>query len=220
MPNYIPSTDSDLSLFADQFGAYCTGNYASLGMTGAQADDLADLVQIFDAALALARAPETKTKATVAAKDAAKANMLLSLRYWAQLIKTSPGISNEVKATLGLNIDDKQPTPVPAPSTTPLISIVGAIPLSHSLRFADSATPDKRSKPAGAILLELRCSVGTVEPQDIDAVPLRALYSRNPVTVTFDGDDVGKTAWYYARWVTKTGLVGPWSSLVSFTVAG
>jgi hypothetical protein len=30
---------------------------------------------------------------------------------------------------------------------------------------------------------------------------------------------VGKTAYYYGKWVTQTGLEGPWSAAASMTIA-
>jgi hypothetical protein len=48
---------------------------------------------------------------------------------------------------------------------------------------------------------------------------LKVLATKNPVGINFVAGDVGKVCYYAARWITRRGLVGPWSNIVSFTVA-
>ena len=86
--------------------------------------------------------------------------MLDIVRPYAQQIRANRGISNADKTALGLNVPDGTPTPVPAPSTSPILAVIGATPGEHTIRFADSATPDKRGKPFGAIGLQLFVAVG------------------------------------------------------------
>jgi hypothetical protein len=42
----------------------------------------------------------------------------------------------------------------------------------------------------------------------------------SPYTVTFEGKHVGKTAYYWLRWVNTRGEHGPWSSTISALEAG
>ena len=54
---------------------------------------------------------------------------------------------------------------------------------------------------------------------DPASLPFIGIQTKNPVAVNFSSADVGKTAYYAGRWVTRRGLVGPWSAIINFTVA-
>jgi hypothetical protein len=223
MADYIPKTEDGLRNWANNFSTLITANPTTYGLMASDATAIAALVDAFDAALTLATDPSTKTKTTVLARDAAKSAMLPVLRHYAQTIKLNDGVTNEEKGALGLTIDDTQRTPIPAPSTQPICNIVAATPLRHALRFADAATPAKRAKPDGVLALELHYFVGDDPPVSPDATGgttiFYGLITRQPYAVVHEPVSVGKTATYYARWITRTGLVGPWSAPVSMTVA-
>jgi hypothetical protein len=135
-------------------------------------------------------------------------------------------VTNADKTALGLNLPNNSPSPIGAPTTFPLLSIVSAGPGTHELRYADNTTPAIRKKPAGAIGLQLFCGVATsaiVDPADCS---LKDVLTTQPYLSTFDVADRGKIATYFARWVTRgrqaggsAQLVGPWSSAVSMTIA-
>jgi hypothetical protein len=145
--------------------------------------------------------------------------MLDIVRPYAQQIKSSRGISNADKSALGLTIDDASSTPVPAPTSSPILAILGATPGMHTLRFADSNTPEKRGKPVGAIGLQLFIAIAAAAVADPGVARLQGFVTRQPYGVPFDSADNGKIATYFARWQTRTGLTGPWSNAISFTVA-
>ena len=87
-------------------------------------------------------------------------------------------------------------------------------------RSRHAGEPVPEAKPAGAIGLQLFVHVGDTPPEDpADARFLRFI-SRTPHAVDFKAEQVGKTAFYYARWQTATGETGPWSPVLRMTVAG
>ena len=223
--DYIPKTETGLRDWAHNFSALITANPPTYGLMASDAAAIASVVSAYTAALTLAVDPSTKTKATVAAKDSDKAAMLVVVRRYAQFIKLNDGVSNDEKIGLGLTINDTSRTPVPAPATQPICTIIGTTPLRHTLRFADASTPAKRAKPPGAIGLELyyfvapAATAAPVSPEAGDDVEFYGVATRQPYLVELDPTDVGKQATYYARWITRTGLVGPWSAPVAMTVA-
>jgi hypothetical protein len=133
-------------------------------------------------------------------------------------IKRNRGISNAAKLSLGLNLLRPARLAVPAPSTSPILSVIGATPGVHTIRFADEDTPNARAKPAGAIAMQLFRAVGERAASDPRQATYYASVTRQPFAVTFDHADNGKVATYFARWITRTGLVGPWSRAVSSRV--
>ena len=59
--------------------------------------------------------PGTKTAATVATKDGAKAAMLSVIRSYAKMISANQAVLDADKVTIGVTVYDFTKTPVPAP---------------------------------------------------------------------------------------------------------
>lgn len=218
-PDYLPTTDQDLDAWAINFADLITASPGTYALEAADATALNPIVDAFTAALAIATNPATRTTPTIAAKDAAKATMKTQLRSLANRVQAADSVSNEDKAALGLTIRDTSPAPVPVPTTFPLLQLIKATTLNHELRYADSDTPDSLRKPSGAAGMELRVQVSTVVITDPATITYRGFETRNPVQVGFDGADIGKQAYYSARWLTARGEPGPWSAIQSLTVA-
>ena len=217
---YLPRADRAFGDYAAQFAAIVSADPAAYGLTAADAAAVSADVAMYHAALDKAMAPDTRTTPSIVAKDAAKAVAVQTVRTLAQLIQRNKGLSNELKANLGLTLPDTTPTPVPAPTTQPLLAILGATPLEVTVRYADAATPTKRKKAPGTAGLLLFCRLGTALATTPDEASLVALVTRNPVAVPFKPANAGKVATFFAKWVTSTGKEGPWSSPVSMAVAG
>lgn len=219
MPSYIPNAQTALRTWANNFAALITATPAVYGLTAADATTIQGVVDDFDAALTLAIDPSTRTPATVADKDAKRASMLGVVRPYAILIRNNAGISDELKAGLGLTIPDRTPTPIPAPGTLPLLNVLFAQPQTLTLKFADSTTPTKKAKPFGAIALEVHAAASATAITDPALLPQVGNKTKTPFVLSFAAGDVGKTAYIAARWVTRRGLVGPWSDITTAVVA-
>jgi hypothetical protein len=126
----------------------------------------------FAEAMADCTDPATRTKAAVVAKDGAKASMLTVIRGYAQMIKRNAGVSNEAKIAIGVPVGDAGHTPVSSPATHPQLAVLGATPLTHTIRYSDPSSPKARAKPPGAAALLLFKYVGAEPP----ASPEQALF--------------------------------------------
>lgn len=216
---YIPPKDADFLAWLDNFDDLTAVNFAAYGLTAPQAASITTQRTNYDAAFAAATNPATRTPVTVATKDTMKATALATVRPLAQIIRNNPAVSDADKVALGLTVPDVSPTPVPAPTTFPLLDLLRATPGQHWLQYRDSDTPTSKAKPFGAKGMELWQSIGTTPAVD----PASSLYlgtvTKSPLSVNQNPADVGKVATYFGRWITQRGLVGPWSSPVSLTVA-
>ena len=194
----------------------------SYGLVAGDATQIDDAAQDFATKHSAVTAPLTRTKASITSKDNAKTQLVAILRGYAMQIKNNRAVSNADKINLGIGVYDGNKAPVPVPATFPLLNLVAAIPLQHELRFSDSDTPDRSAKPAGAIGMQLVCHIGTTAPAPEDrlASPLQYFITRQPVKISFQPADLGKTAYYFARWQTARGLYSPWSQMVSMTIGG
>ena len=219
MNPYIPPKDADLVNWANNFSALISGNPATYGLLAGDGVTIAAFVAAFDASYLVITNPATRTMPAIAAKDGDKAAMLSIVRSYAQQIRLDQGVTNENKLALGLTSGDPTPTPIPAPASNPLLSVIGATMGQQTLRFADVNTPALRKKPFGAIGLQLFANIGIAPISDPAAATFAAFVTRQPYAMNFANADNGKTCTYFARWQTRTGLVGPWSPPVSFTVA-
>lgn len=219
--SYIPPKDADFGNWLDNFSTMITASPATYGLTAGDAVSIAAVTTTWDAAYSAAINPSTRTPTSVQAKNIAKATANATARPYAQRIANNAGVSSSNKIALGLNPRTNPPTPVTAPTTFPVLSVQSAIPLAHILRFRDNlASPSVKAKPAGVVALELYGGPSTTVVTNPAALPFLGIQTKSPFTINHDSADVGKTAYYAARWLTRRGLIGPWSTIISFTIAG
>lgn len=217
-PSYIPTKQEDLATWATNFSALLTASPTTYGLAAGDASVVASAVGAYTTALTAALDPGTRTQVTVNTKDAARANLLAIVRPFAVNISNNPGVATNDKIDIGVNPRTNSPTPVPAPSTVPLLTFIAATPGQHTLRAADQNTPDTRGKPFGVIAMQLYAFVGTTVPTGPEDATFLGVYTKQPIGVNFIPADAGKKAYYWARWQTRTGLTGPWSTVLSQTV--
>ena len=115
--------------------------------------------------------------------------------------------------------------PVSAPQTAPLLHVACTTPLCQSVGFRDGSALARRAKPPGVTAMLLVAAVvdgaggEDTAPTDPDALPVRGIATRQSIGVTFTSADRAKTACYFGRWITGTGLLGPWSQMASMVIA-
>lgn len=217
--DYIPSKEADLLTWSNNFSAIITASYASYGLSSGQASAFDTLNDAWVAAYALAQNPGTRTPVTVAAKDTARNTMIATARQYGQIARKYPGITDELLADAGLTVPDSVPSPIPAPTTKPVLSLVEGNSLQDVLRYRDSVLSNPRSRPPGAVGMELYCKVGSTPPASIADCTYKGLKTRMPATVDFAPADAGDTAYYIGRWITARGLTGPSSDVFAHTIA-
>lgn len=215
---YIPPSDAAFLAWSVNFSTLITASPATYGLVTADAVTIQAANDAYAAAQAVVDSPATKTVTTVAAKNAAKNSATGIYRTYASQIRINPGVSNSDKLALGLNLPNNSPSPIPAPTSSPIIAVIGSTPGQHTMRFADSNTPDKRSKPQGVTAMQVFRTIGVSVATDPDAALLYGTFTKQPFAINYDSGDAGKVSTLWARWVTRTGLIGPWSSSVSAIV--
>lgn len=216
---YIPETDSGARQWLNNFAAIVANDPAAVGLVAADASTLTALADAYDALFNAANNPITRTSGVIADKDAARNQAVETFRVYAQQIKRNAGVSDQQKLDLGIHLDDSTLTPIPAPVTAPLLAVVSAESGLHTLRYADSQTPASRRKPPGAIQLLLYVAIEDQPTADPGEALFVGAFTKQPFQVAFEPENAGKTATYFARWQTRTGLVGPWSLPVAMQIS-
>jgi hypothetical protein len=218
---YIPNKDADFANWIDNFSAMITASPTTYGLVASDAVVIAAVTAAWDTDYALAINPSTRTPTTVQQKNISKVGALATCRPYAQLIANNAGVSSSNKIALGLNPRTNPPTPVTAPTTLPVLSVSSAINQALVVRYRDSlASPSVKSKPAGAVAMEFRTQTSATAITDPNLIAYDGLKTKSPFTAVYAPGDVGKTAYLVGRWVTRTGLVGPWGSIINFVVPG
>lgn len=218
--DYIPAPDADYDLWATNFSTLLTASPGTYGLVAGDATAVAAVYSTWHAAYLAAINPATRTPVTVQAKDVARSASLVVIRPYAVTISNNAGVNPSDKVAIGVNPGTSTPTPIPAPNTAPVISVQLATPLVHQLAYHDESQPETvKAKPDGVKFLELRGAVSVTPITDQAAIAFKSLQSKSPFFVEWDAADVGKQAYYAARWVNSNGLLGPWSAIQQFTVA-
>src|SRR5262249_27678925 len=153
-------------------------------------------------------------------KNDARIALLATVRPYAQLVANNAAVSSSDKLALGINPRTSVPTPIATPTTNPVLTIDTATPLGHVLRYRDSiGSPTSKGKRYGAVQIQVFAVTSATPITDPTLLPLKLATTKSPALVSWDAGDAGKTAYYAARWITRTGKVGPFSPIINFIVA-
>lgn len=222
MPDYIPAPDSAANSWLLNFAAVILADPAAYDLSAGDATDIDNAAQAFNAALATATNPATRTTPSIAAKDAQRATTESIIRPYAVTISRSNTISDVLKEDAGVTVRKLVPTPVPAPGVAPEMAVQGAIPGLLTLSYKTPGAEGK-AKPEGAIGVEVRRAVGDVAAVDPAQASAWNDATKSPFQMAVEPDAVGKTLTIFARYKTRSGpggiaQKGPWS--VGLVVVG
>ncbi len=220
LPPYIPQRDTDLDSWLANFSTLLTASPSTYGLFSGDAVAVAAVVSNWATAYAAAIAPATRTPVTVSAKDDAKLAALATVRPYAQNISLNPGVLSSDKIAIGVNPRTSTPAQITNPTTYANISITAALSLMHIVYYRDQlASPTVKAKPYGVIGVQIYAKTSATPIVDPAALPWKLTTPKAPVQVDWDSADAGKVAYYTARYITRKGLLGPFSPIVSFIVA-
>lgn len=216
--DWLPSADTDLTSWVQNFLTYASANFAGLGL---DAPDLAPLQARFTA-WGPAYANHVTAQAAAASarehKDTARDNIETALRPLVARIQATPAVTDAQRQALGITVRSTTRSAVGAPTTRPVATVDTSQRLRHTISFVDELTPTNRAKPDGVSGCEVWVKVGNTPPADPSELRYQATDTRTPYVAEFDGADAGKTAYYMLRWVSTRGETGPWSQTVSGTI--
>lgn len=222
---YMPDDDFGLVSWMRNFSRKIEAQPGRYGLSAGDASVIVNAYEQFQQAFERTQDPTMRTPTAIAAKDATRASAKGTLRTYAAIIRANMGVDNEDLIGLGMHARHSTRRPVPAPKSAPILAVRAAFPLAHQMTYQVEETQSRRRKPYGVQYLSLHWFV--LEPGEpvTNAMldPRRATqtqsFTKTPFLVNHREEDAGKTAVYFARWVTGTGLTGPWSVPCWFTIA-
>ena len=213
--DFLPKSEGNLVAFLENFNSRIFANQNSYSLTSADANALHTLTLQFTEAYTIANTAATRTASNIAIKDNTKANVVARVRQLAGAIQSNPIITDSQKLDLQLLVRKTTRTPVPAPTSSPMLGFIGATPGQATLRFADQNSPARRAKPAGVRALVLWYQIGGVMPVNVTGMTFAGNFTKNPIGLYLPDAASGQTVYYLAKWTTQSGLFGPLSTVLT-----
>lgn len=208
--DWVPAKESELVTFSTSFAAQIALDPTAYGLTLTESDDFTALNDAWVAAYNAAKNSPTRGELTIQQKNDAKAAMLPQLRSLGMFIQNRPATTNAQRVLLGLTVPVVEPSPVPVPSSTPMILVEDRLDRSVTLRFKDRDNPDNDGKPEGVTGLTLFSYVGMEEPAEDADWKFETNTSRVTQTVTFpESVPYGSRVWFTAFWYNTKAESGP-----------
>jgi len=145
---------------------------------------------------------------------ARRAQMETILRTIYDDIPKSAFTAND-RNTLHLPLRDSTPTTIQAVDFAPLLSFEKVSNGIQVVRIKNPETPDSNAMPPKQHA-EVQQFIGEagLKDKEVPFVPLQDI-GKHLLQVDFVPEQKGKTAYYRARYKTRTGKTGPWSDVVS-----
>ena len=220
MADYIPAPDAEFDSWQVNWVTYAVANAVALGL-----DVVVDIPAIqaaqtawdtdYDGHVTAAAAAQ----AARAAKDAERDTYVALLRSFSQQIQKRTGTTDAQRGGLGITIPDTEPTPVPAPTTAPVLNIVTSERLQHVVEASKTALEGGGlGKPTGVRGVQLWRKIGDPAPTAESDFEFVSEFTRTRMTLDYQMVQGGLTVYYQARWVGTRGDTGPWGEMVSATV--
>jgi hypothetical protein len=161
---------------------------------------------------------KTRNKVTIREKNNAKVAAMQVMRMYVRLIQPNNAVSDADKIALGLHIRARTISRRHVPPSSPVLSYIAGTPLSHTLAYRDTWTPDSMRKPDGAAGLQLFMAICDEPEVDANKARWAGEFSRSPFAVLHEVENARKVVTYFARWIGHRNDVGPWSLPVSAVV--
>jgi hypothetical protein len=224
---FIPNGDVDFGHMANAFANTIAKEPARFDVSDEDAASLADAVTHFREALQAAR--HGRSTIATAAKEQARIVAEKIIRRIANQIRSSEAVDSLSKMAIGLRERATKPKATTVPNEAPRLKFLRAIhegssESEHELGFSSR---DFKSKPEGAVRLELFCDLVAPEAQ-VPTHPgaggsrpfyLRS-YTRSPIRLYPPIANVPMRVIYWARWADTAGNVGPFSETVGWVEGG
>jgi hypothetical protein len=210
-PYYFPTKDPDVGPWAHNFMMVLYVNAARWGIAEA-------LVTAFWDAFAKRKQPDAGKVSVEQKKLALKALKKGGQNMVNGHINHNETVTPDDRVALGLYVYKPGRGPVPAPTTTVVLWVVLGLVGQVVVYVTDSATPNKRGKPYGALFMELACGIFESPPAGVGDLPRVITATKSPVVLTFREEDRGKTVYIAGRWKGRGQKEGPWSAIISVII--
>jgi hypothetical protein len=217
--DYVPSNDAVFKSFADNVYHTSEANCDRWGFPVADVHAMANAVVRWETAYAVASNPATRTSPAVQEKNDARRAYESLLRVFIQgHLQHNPRVTPADLQSMALPVHDTKPTPKPAPTTAPELTVDQSQQMQHKIRVRDTASKST-ARPAGVVGFEIWRKIGGDSPANDVEWTLVGQFPRQPQLLTYPQSEQGLRVYYRLRWVNSRAEYGPWSETVSAIVS-
>ena len=218
--SFFTGTDAELYTGSTNFAALIIASPFTYGLTIPQAGIYDAQNTAWKSAYETAVNPQTRTRSNIAAKNAARVQIVTLASNYAKIIDGTPTVTDAQKIALGLNVR-KTPAPIPAPTEAPAVDLVSVVNRTVTIHVHDSAVSNKRGKPAGATAAWVWTFVGANYPTDPAAWQFQGSATKARHEITFsDSVASGQPVWIRCAWINAKQETGPMSLPITTNIQG
>lgn len=215
MADYIPRSDAQFDPWFNNLVSVMVEKPDSFQLSEDEVTELKKFHDKWNENYTKAIAVRDEARAAIETKDETRTSTVALVRSVVRRVQADDRISNANRRDAGLPVHKDHRTPIGPPTTAPTGRVEAVERLEHLIYFTDGL---RRAKPKGVMGCRIYNYVGDTIPTDPKEFKFLDVASRSPLQVTYSAEEAGKAAHYLLRWVTATGEVGPWSSIVSATI--
>ena len=225
----IPRADGDFAAYASHYHEAVKAWWEEQGLDPTDLNPLEEALSAWNAAYPEHLAAQNAARAARDTKDAAKRELERQIRPVSAFIQTYPKTTDADRATIGISVRDTGGTPVPPPTSRPVVLIESGSRLTHRLSVLDQgeshgseSRATRKRRPRGTLGAEVYLALVSPHeppPASMDSYKFIRTVTGGTADVTFPAEQGGKQAAYLVRWISSTGEPGPWGMAVTATVA-
>jgi len=215
---YIPRADGHLRDWLCNYAQILHESAETLHVSQEAAAEAMLIAQRFADAYAAARSPATQSPGNVKIKNSVRREAWSFFRPMSMRIKRDRSIPDGAKVAIGVIPDHREQSPIPKPTTRPILMLQETNGLSHRLRRFDPERPTSRAMPYGVTMLLVAIAYTrplVTLPDDPAEWDSHRMMTRHVFTIAHPPQRRGMRVHYAARWETQRGLAGPWSGVVA-----
>lgn len=194
------SLNADL-IFKDEAAAY--------GVSAEQQAAFAVLVTAFQALYNECNQPGTRTPTKIEQKKIAKKALVTEARKLIAIVQAFPGTTDDMRRDLDVTIRDSEPTPVPVPTSAPVVTVTSVEGRLFNLELRQVGS-DSRAKPDGVRAAWIYTAFGDEQPTTFEVFQFRGEARKTDTQIVMpESVAPGTKVWVSACWVNTAGKPGP-----------
>ena len=210
-----PSTDAGLLFWAENASSKILSQPQRYGQDNDRAQLLQDKTDEYAVAFAAASNPSTRTRITIAAKNAARDALRAAAGVINDYAQADGSVTTGDKLDVGLPVY-KAPAPRPAPLLGPELDVIAVDVRSVYVKMRDRENPLRRGKPVDVASAMIFVAVGDEPPQSLSAWRQVATASKTGWAFDLPADvEPGMKFYVTACWCTATQKMSPLSEPVA-----
>lgn len=221
MKKNIPAKDAEFDSFQQNLVSQVTTNMVLWNITAAALGVLTPLQTAWAAAWLVAKIKVNRSPAVIAAKRQARTAYEAALRNFIQAsIYRNTSMNDGDIELCGLKPYDRTRTPIPVPTTLPVVNLQRAPGNFFTVRYFrldDETGAIRRGKPDKVAKIEFAYNLG-MQPMDPAGCTYHNVSTKGPIRIEVPAAMHGQTVWFFARWKNVYDAAGPWTDLDSFVL--